>query len=211
MFRAEAEKLAAFQADLQAIRREPDTDRREALVRRELQRLEGSPALSLPQVAVEMVLQIRDTLKDWPGVVAFIDRLDDKTRLLPFFEEQRLLALAKTGDDARAVAHLEAWVALRGETPERMGLIGGRYKRLWRSARDARLAAGEAAPASDERSFLGKAIAAYDTGMQLDLNAYYCACNLPQLLLARGRKPDVAKARMVDFIVVAACERGNGP
>ena len=64
-----------------------------------------------------------------------------------------------------AIAKLEEIVALSGPTPERLGLLGGRYKRLFTSAKD-----------EDKAEFLDSAIDAYERGMEIDLNQYYCSC-----------------------------------
>ncbi|MEM6550004.1 MAG: tetratricopeptide repeat-containing protein [Pseudomonadota bacterium] len=207
VFRKEAENLASFQADLQALRLEIDPDKRAQLVRDEVAKLIGSPALALTQVAVEMIINIRDELGNGQDVLDFIDTLGAEIQDLPFVEEQRLLALAKTGDDAKAITHLENLVETHGSTPERLGLIGGRYKRLWRAAKKTRMEAGDDRPSQAERRALEASIKAYDAGMQLDLNEYYCSCNLAPLLMERGRSKDVARARLIDCIVVEACER----
>ena len=45
--------------------------------------------------------------------------------------------------------------------------------------------------------------------MELDLNQYYCSCNLPRLYKARKRKGDDERALSVSKIVIAACERAK--
>jgi hypothetical protein len=45
--------------------------------------------------------------------------------------------------------------------------------------------------------------------MELDLNQYYCSCNLPRLYRQRGRKGDEERAQSVLRIVIAACERAK--
>jgi len=207
IFRQDAEKLSEFQADIQTIRYEAGLETRKQRVRDELTKLEDSPALALTQVAVEMVMLIRDELDNGKSVIDFISSLDKSIQALPFMEEQRLLALGKSGENAQAVAHLKTLVEKHGATPERLGLIGGRYKRLWREARSARKNAGQERPSSEERQFLQAAIEAYDQGMLLDLNGYFCACNLPLLLMERGKKGDLSQAQVIDCIVIAACER----
>lgn len=207
VFRRQAEQLSAFQADLRAIRLEPDRDARKQQIRDKIEALKGSPALNLPHAVIEMVVHIRDLLEDWTAVVTFIAQLDKAMRDLPFIEEQRLLALGMTGDHATAITHMERLIALRGPTPERLGIIGGRLKRLWRTARTARLEAGGARPSPGERRYLQGALDAYERGMMLDLNGYYCSGNVPPLLLARGGTGDAERARMIDHLVVAACNR----
>ena len=207
VFREEALRLAAFQADLRAIRLNLDKSEQKKLIRQKMKDLHGSASLKLPHAAVEMVIHIRDLLEDWPALIAFIDDLGQDVRELPFLEEQRLLALSKSGDNAQAAAHLEALIDVSGATPERMGLLGGRYKKLWRNARNARVKARIAMPSMAERALLNRAIEAYHTGMMLDFNAYYCSCNLPLLLTARASDDDLERAHRLDYLVVAACQR----
>ena len=45
--------------------------------------------------------------------------------------------------------------------------------------------------------------------MDLDLNDYYCSCNLPRLYRLRNRKGDEERAQSVLKIVIAACERAK--
>jgi hypothetical protein len=54
---------------------------------------------------------------------------------------------------------------------------------------------------------LNQAIQHYTRGMELDYNLYYCSSNLPQLLLARGKSGDAARAATIEEFVLAACER----
>ena len=85
--------------------------------------------------------------------------------------------------------------------------IGGRYKGLWRVAREAREKRKETQPSVEEFRYLENAIETYSRGMELDYNQYFCACNLPLLLRARGDDGDVDRAIIVDHFVVAACNR----
>jgi hypothetical protein len=90
-------------------------------------------------------------------------------------------------------------LTLSGPTAERLGLLGGRYKRL----------AAKAATPAERLVYLNKSIDAYERGMEIDLNQYYCSCNLPRLYLQRNRKGDRERAVTVSQIVVAACERAK--
>ena len=45
--------------------------------------------------------------------------------------------------------------------------------------------------------------------MELDYNEYFCSCNLPQLLRARGEEGDVERAVVIEHFVIAACERAR--
>jgi MAP3K TRAFs-binding domain len=123
--------------------------------------------------------------------------------------EQYLLAMSESGDPLSAIAQLEKLIEEQGDTPERRGLIGGRYKRLWRDARKARQERKEDAPSLEESRHLDKAIDSYARGMELDYNQYYCSSNLPQLLRARADEGDPERAAIVEHFVVAACERAR--
>jgi hypothetical protein len=90
-------------------------------------------------------------------------------------------------------------IALSGPTPERLGMLGGRYKRL----------IAKAPTSADRLVYLGKSIDAYERGMELDLNQYYCSSNLPRLYRQRKRKGDDERARSVSTLVVAACDRAK--
>jgi hypothetical protein len=45
--------------------------------------------------------------------------------------------------------------------------------------------------------------------MQLDLNAYYCASNLPRLYRTRARAGDEERAQTPLRLTIAACERAR--
>jgi hypothetical protein len=108
-------------------------------------------------------------------------------------------AIGQAGDNVKAIAGLQTLVATVGPTPERLGLLGGRFKRLWKSAKSD----------ADRRVNLTKSIDAYQRGMDLDLNAYYCSCNLPRLYRERGRQGDKESAQIAAQAAVAACERAR--
>jgi len=206
-FRDFAERLNAFQAKVKAVRLESDSiarKRRLADLRAEL----GAGALEIPEVVLELAGLIRDE-SGWPEVRDFIAALPVGASKLPFVREQYLLAVAEAGDPLSAVAQLEKLIEELGDTPERRGLIGGRYKRLWRETRKAREQRQESQPSPEELRFLENAIENYTRGMELDFNQYYCSCNLPQLLRARGEVGDAERAMVVDHFVAEACERAR--
>lgn len=205
-FRDQSEAVSRLQSRMRTARLAPKDDR-PALVRSLLDDMSAA-TLSIPEIAIELLELVRDAT-DWRAVLDFVDTLPPATRQLPVVQEQTLLAQAEAGQPLEAIASLETLIAEQGETPEHHGLIGGRYKRLWRSARGARVAAGEPTPSVDERRYLNKAIEHYTRGMDLDYNRYYCSCNLPPLLQARGRAGDVERAAIVGHFVVAACERAR--
>lgn len=205
-FREQSEATSRFQARMRSARLAP-RDARAGLVQAIVADV-GDASLSIPEVAIELLMLVRDEV-GWPAVLEFIGRLPTSSRALPFVQEQELLAQAEAGQPFEAIGRLEELIARQGETPERHGLIGGRYKRLWRQARQTRLGTGQASPALDERRYLNHAIDHYTRGMSLDYNRYYCSCNLPPLLRARGKPGDAAQAAVVGHFVVAACERAR--
>jgi hypothetical protein len=101
-----------------------------------------------------------------------------------------------------AIAALEQLVDRRGDSSERQGLIGGRYKKL---ANEARQGGDQAA----YRDHLDQSIVHYERGMRLDLNDYYPTCNLPPLYKQRGDEGDAERAAVAAQIAMFACERAK--
>lgn len=205
VFRESSRRLSEFQASVRTIRLSRDDSGWKRI--QELREGLSPSALEIPEVAVELLTLVRDLSKSWDETLAFIDTLPPSSRELPFVQEQRLLAMGNTGRPEEAIAHLEELIEWSGDTPERRGLLGGRYKRLWRAAREERVANGGNHASLAEAAYLEEAIGHYRAGMELDYNEYYCACNLPGLLVARGEEGDLERAVIVDHLVVAACER----
>lgn len=191
--------LAAFQAELRAVRAAPQRDRmgraRQIVDSRKSNRMTAT-------VAIALLLMLRDCVDaadDWNVVLGFIDSLSDDLKALPEVTEQRALALSNAGWHVEAVAALEALISTSGPTPERLGLLGGRYKRL----------ASEATLAEDHHLALARSIDCYERGMDLDLNAYYCSSNLAGLYRERNKRGDEERAQAVLRVVIAACERAK--
>ena len=110
-------------------------------------------------------------------------------------KEQRALALSKSGDHDTAIGALTELIKLSGDTSERRGLLGGRYKKKWSTGGN---------PLD-----LSRAITEYEAGMKLDLNDYYPSSNLARLYRKRGRKGDDDKGRISAAITMTACERAK--
>ena len=91
----------------------------------------------------------------------------------------------QSGNHFQAIAELDTLIKTLGPTPERLGLMGGRYKRLVKAT----------SSAAEKRHALASAIESYERGMQLDLNLYYCSSNLPRLYRARSRVGDEEQRR----------------
>lgn len=153
-------------------------------------------------VAVEIVRLLRDVVSRWDQTVDYIEALPEALRNLGYLREQLALAQSKQGDHHAAIVALKQLVALHGDSPERQGLLGGRYKRLHAQA----VAAGSDA-AAEAALYLERAIAHYENGMQLDLNDYFPSCNLPPLYRLRGKPGDETRARAAIAVARLACER----
>jgi hypothetical protein len=204
VFREQLETLSAFQTQVRAARltRDPAQRRQRIL---ELTQLD-SASLELRDIAYELLTLVRDTLS-WEETLAFIQRLSPELQRDPFIQEQALLAQSKQGEHEQAIAGLTELIKLQGESAERLGLIAGRHKKLWRQSREARLARGEQVPDVQEQSDLDNAIAFYRRGATLDLNEYFCVCNLPFLLRTRGLAGDSEDAAFFDRLTVVATQR----
>jgi hypothetical protein len=223
-------ELAEFQGQIRAVRALPRASRFASA--KDLANRYGKPPVA-PSTALSLLLLLRDsadTAQDWQWITDFlgtvpadigeiekvrkdsVDTAQDWQWITDFLgtrpadigeiEEVReiaALALANGGKPMEAIAKLEALIAVSGPTPERLGLLGGRYKRL----------AGSAPTAAEKLVSLSRSINAYERGMELDLNQYYCSSNLPRLYKTRKRKGDDERARSVSTLVVAACERAK--
>jgi hypothetical protein len=155
-----------------------------------------------PVVAVTLLRTLVDAAEqdaDWKHVLDYIDGLPQGIGQTVEFRQQRALAISAIGQVTEAVGSLEELIRTAGPSPERLGLLGGRYKRLMKSASDR----------SERLRYLSKAIDSYEQGMTLDLNEYYCASNLPRLYRERGRKGDEERALSTLHLVMAACDRAR--
>ena len=204
VFRQQLQRLSDFQTDLRAVRLIADTTERQQRVRQLMQQPPAS--LEIRDIAFELLLLVRDNLS-WEDTLAFIEQLPASVKDNPFSREQALLAQAKAGDHASAIAGLEQLIKLQGETPERLGMIGGRYKQLWRQCAKERIGRGQSRPDLQEAGHLKKAIEAYRRGALLDLNQYYCLGNLPGLLRQRANGSDLEDAAFFERLTVLACEQ----
>jgi hypothetical protein len=191
--------LAAFQGEIRAVRALPHADRiakaKELVEKYWKPPVTGATVLAL----IRLLKDSADGPSDWSWINEFIDELPSEVADLEEVRETKAFALSNAGKPIEAMAKLEELIARSGPTPERLGLLGGRYKRLFTKA---------ATPGEGLVS-LNKAIDAYERGMELDLNQYYCSGNLPRLYRQRKRRGDELRAQSVAPIVVAACERAR--
>src|SRR5215470_10590838 len=191
-------QVAIFQADLRTVRTVPLPARMARA--QELVATYSIPPM-LPTVALALLRLLRASVyksDDWKVVIDFIDKLPDELTTLAQVREQLAFARSHTGKHLEAIAEIDALIQEFGPTPERLGLLGGRFKRLY-----------ELATPQEQLIYLNKTIESYERGMELDLNEYYCSSNLPRLYRKRNRKGDQERARAVLNIVMAACDRAK--
>jgi len=191
--RNQLRQLSKFTADVRTARMQPKDNREAALKTLIGKYKEIIP--KLPGVALELLMALRDTAQ-WQAVIDYVNNnLTSPMKDIPVVQEIYNLAISKTGKHLEAIAALEELMKMNGETSERWGLIGGRYKKLY--------------DATKEDSYLSKAITAYDKGMRADLNDYFPSCNLPLLYRTRARKGDDEKATAAATVALMACERSR--
>ena len=190
-------ELSAFQAEVIAAREAPAEQQKARVLALRDCGLAGDGLLQRA-VTLELLYLLRDCA-DWQSTRVFIDAMPDELKRLPVVQEQRALALSKDGDHLAAIGALKELIRLAGDSAERRGLLGGRYKKLWRSEQDD----------GKKRQYLDLAIREYEAGMTLDLNDYYPSCNLPLLYQSRQRTGDTARARTAAAVTMVACERAR--
>jgi hypothetical protein len=97
----------------------------------------------------------------------------------------------------QAILELEALILGDGDTSERSGLLGGRYKALYEDTQDAEASS----------VFLNKAIFSFERAMMLDANDYLPPCHLPRLYRERQWDGDEKRAVTAANIALQAGER----
>lgn len=191
--------LAAFQTKVRTVRAASRTMRMQ--MARQLIASDGSPPPTYP-VVLALLFLLRDSVAtedDWTFVLDFVRSLPAAFARQPEVLEQQAFAVSRCGNGAEAIAMLETLIDRRGPTEERLGLLGGCYKRQSESPTSA----------GERLRYLDQAIECYERGMDLDLNGYYCSSNLPRLYRKRARPGDEERAQTVIDLVIAACERAK--
>lgn len=150
----------------------------------------------LPAYALkDLVIAVRDNL-NWGELQQLVSNLPQAVAERGWFQEQQALAAGKLGKIPDAIALLEGVIEKDGPTPDRYGNIGSRYRELARKKGN-----------KLDRVAMGKAISAYESGLELDLNDYYCAHKLLVTYVERNRKDDRARAERCALHVALACDR----
>lgn len=191
-FKKTLEELSRFQSEIVAARSATGDERRTRAMELRQRYYTGGP-IQRP-VAIELLYILRDCA-DWATTLQFIDALPDDLHNSPLMKEQRALALSKSGDHDTAIGALRELISTSGDSSERRGLLGGRYKKKWDAGKN---------PVD-----LDRAIAEYEAGMKLDLNDYYPSSNLTRLYRTRKRRGDDDKARIASAVTLTACERAR--
>lgn len=203
-FQDELERINGLKASIDQIRcmeveTETDKSAKRAAALKIKDKVESQTTVS-NSIRIEVMRLLRDC-GDWGDVVDYIDSaMPPRLRQNPTIQEQRLLALSYSSTELDAVSHLNLLIQTSGPSSERYGLLGGRFKRLYKKAK-------EAGREKETKKYLNKAIESYENGMMQDLNDYYPTCNLPALLRLRGRPTDFEKAKFAAALTVAACKR----
>ena len=185
-------ELSEFEAEIRAVRAAPD-DQSKDRVRALLGEYGDRPAVR-QLVWMELLPLVRDTL-GFDDLLAYIAGLPANVAKHPIVLEQQALALSKTGDSPGAIGRLQQLIADYGETSERLGLLGGRYKDLYNKAQEPK----------EKRRYLRKAIESYQRGMDVDLNDFYPASNLPRLYRERNDPGDEPRAVEAEVATMLAC------
>jgi tetratricopeptide (TPR) repeat protein len=191
-FRKQVDELAKFSTEVRSIRLLP-VEQRLAPTKQLVEKYRRLSAI-LPVISMELIYLLKDNTH-WELVVEFIDTLPESIKSMPIVQEQRCLAQSKNGKHLQAISALEELIRRFGDSSERQGLIGGRYKKLFKETND--------------KDYLNKSIAAYDRGMRLDLNDYFPSCNLARLYRTRKREGDEERAKTAATVTVLACERAR--
>ena len=166
VFREQIEKISDFQAEVRTVRLMKDKEERRTKVG-ELRDHFTPASFDLPEVALELITLVRDSL-GWEELLEYVDTLPPAFQKRPFIKEQIFLAQSNLGDHQKAIEGLKSLIQLQGDSAERRGLIGGRYKRLWRKSRGERRKSDEEEPDLAEIGYLDSAIENYTLGMESD-------------------------------------------
>ncbi len=191
-FKKTIEELSQFQGEIVAARSASGDARTARAIELRKRYYSGGPVQKA--VAIELLYLLRDCT-DWKTALDFLDSLPEDLKNTPLVKEQRALAVSKAGDHDTAIGALRSLISTTGDSSERRGLLGGRYKKKWSVGRDS--------------ADLDRAIAEYEAGMKLDLNDYYPSSNLARLYRTRKRRGDDIKAQISAAITQTACERAK--
>jgi hypothetical protein len=128
-------QTAVLQGRIRAVRAYPKSDRMAAA-----QALAGQSinARTGPSDAIAVIRLLRDCVEskeDWAWLAGFIEKAPSDIASLEDGRDTYAFALANSGRPVEAIAKLEELLARSGPTPERLGLLGGRFKRLFANAK----------------------------------------------------------------------------
>lgn len=206
-FRDRARRLGAIREILDAAKRRPRDQRRQAVedvddIAKELDSITSADT----ELFLEVLLAYRD-LEAFPEMIALADRAPEwLSSSVPMLREQHAFALNRrnSGEDrARAVKILEQLITEKGHSPETSSLLGRIYKDRYFEA----LAAGDRPRAG---GFLTRAIDLYRNGFNADPRDYYPGVNLSTLLALKGTPEARAELKRTVPAVAFAVGRVGG-
>jgi hypothetical protein len=85
---------------------------------------------------IRLLKDSADKREEWGWLADFVEKLPADVANMEEARETYAFALANSGKTTDAIAKLEELLALSGPTPERLGLLGGRYKRFYANAQE---------------------------------------------------------------------------
>lgn len=196
--KTELRKWSSFQTTLRALSLESDKEKIQQGAEDLISQYKSSPAKWPSGYAIALLMFLRDSI-GWSKMLEFIELLPTELQDSPLVKEQGALAMSKIGNETESIAAVELLMKISGESSERQGIIGGRYKRL---------AAKDEENGNDSRASrnLLKSIAAYERGTALDLADFYCVSNLARLYRQRAAQGDEQRASSASRVTVMACE-----
>lgn len=192
-FKSYTNKYLTFQSDLEELRLYKKKDEKEEKLKVFISNYK-SLIENKSSVGKNLLELIRDEF-GWTKVLRYINTMPVEFQNDEYVKEQKFLAIGKTDNPEKAIANLQILIKNYGESSERYGLIGGRYKEMHKNSGDI--------------SDLNNAIKYYRKGMECDLNDFFPSCNLPHLYLKRNRPKDKEKANQAAVIARLACERAK--
>jgi len=158
----------------------------------------GDIAAQESGVVIDLFLSYR-AAKAWQAMVDLVTRMPPPLAATVIVQEQLALALnrAERGEDAERV--LTALLENRGPSSETYGILGRVYKDRWE-------AAARAGDRFRARSFLDKAIEAYQRGFETDWRDAYPGVNAVTLMELK-EPPDPQRERLLPVVRYAAERR----
>jgi hypothetical protein len=167
----------------------------------ELQALEVGMTRVSPEVLLEM-FKAYYSVGAWKELLALADKFPPALAASPMVQEQRAIALNRTGESDRAEALLHDLLLRNGPSSETFGILGRVYKDRWQMAAQA----GD--PSASQ--ILDRAIESYVKGFEEDWRDYYPGINAITLMDVR-ETPDPRREEMIPVVRYAVKRKLTKP